>query len=248
MGRANRALAEHGQGHRAELSRRPLKAEAFSRQESALVGNPVRDQRVVARACAVPAARQRRARSASWCSAAARARASSPTSCRRPSPSCRPSSASRLRITQQCRPEDLDRVAEIYRQAKVQRRAQRLLRRPAGAHGAEPPGRSRGPALRPSPSSPPSAGRRSYVPLPGVDRCRPEEQRAGRGGRRRRLDRRAGHAFAAIARHSLGAHVLGDPGRAARAAAAAKSLGRSRTPSQSSPTWRERLAGRGKTP
>ncbi len=30
-----------------------------------------------------------------------------------------PEMRSRLRITQQCRPEDLDRVAETYRQAKV---------------------------------------------------------------------------------------------------------------------------------
>ena len=108
----------------------------------------------------------------------------------------------RLRIVQQCRPEDLDRVAEAYRQAKVNVELQPfftdLPERMAHAHLVI--GRAgrvdRRRAHRARPAGDPRAAA-------GLDRRRPEEQRAGDGGRRRRLDRGAGHAFATFARQSL---------------------------------------------
>jgi UDP-N-acetylglucosamine--N-acetylmuramyl-(pentapeptide) pyrophosphoryl-undecaprenol N-acetylglucosamine transferase len=114
MGRANRALARFARV--LALSFEHTEKAERHKGKSLLVGNPVRDRvRAVADA-PYPSIGETLKLLVFGGSQGARAFAEivPPAIAELPS-----ELRSRLRITQQCRPEDLDRVAEIYRQAKV---------------------------------------------------------------------------------------------------------------------------------
>lgn len=114
MGRANAALA--GMAKVLALSfEKTAKAEKFA-DKSLLVGNPVRDRVRAVADVPYPAIGETLRLLVFGGSQGARifAELVPPAVAELP-----PELRSRLRITQQCRPEDLDRVAETYRQAKV---------------------------------------------------------------------------------------------------------------------------------
>jgi UDP-N-acetylglucosamine--N-acetylmuramyl-(pentapeptide) pyrophosphoryl-undecaprenol N-acetylglucosamine transferase len=114
MGRANRALARFARV--IALSYETTRyAEAFA-GKSMLVGNPLRDRVRAAAATPYPKLGENLRLLVVGGSQGARVFAELiPPAIAELDPALR----SRLRITQQCRPEDLDRVAEAYRQAKV---------------------------------------------------------------------------------------------------------------------------------
>ncbi len=114
MGRANRALARYAKAIALSFAK-TAKAEPFA-DKSILTGNPVRDRvRAVADA-PYPAVGETFRLTVFGGSQGARVFADlvPPAIAQLPQ-----ELRSKLRVVQQCRPEDLDRVAEIYRQAKV---------------------------------------------------------------------------------------------------------------------------------
>ncbi len=116
MGRANRALARMAKVIGLTFAR-TAKAEAFA-EKSELVGNPLRDRARNAARVPYPALDAGGPIRLLVFGGSQGARVFAdlvpPVIAALP-----PELRSRLRITQQCRPEDLDRVAETYRQAKV---------------------------------------------------------------------------------------------------------------------------------
>jgi UDP-N-acetylglucosamine--N-acetylmuramyl-(pentapeptide) pyrophosphoryl-undecaprenol N-acetylglucosamine transferase len=116
MGRANRALAR--MANRIALTFvRTAKAEEFA-EKSELVGNPIRDRARNAARVPYPTLDRGGAIRLLVFGGSQGARAFAdllPPAIAELEPDLR----SRLVVTQQCRPEDLDRVAETYRQAKV---------------------------------------------------------------------------------------------------------------------------------
>lgn len=114
MGRANRALGRMARVLALSFAK-TAKAEPFN-DRSILVGNPVRDRVRTVADIPYPAIGDTFRLLVFGGSQGARAFADlvPPAIAEMP-----PELRSRLRVTQQCRPEDLDRVAESYRQAKV---------------------------------------------------------------------------------------------------------------------------------
>jgi len=116
MGRANRALARMARVIGLTFPR-TAKAEAFA-GKSELVGNPLRDRARNAAKVPYPALENGGPIRILVFGGSQGARVFAdlvpPVMAELP-----PELRSRLRIAQQCRPEDLDRVAEVYRQAKV---------------------------------------------------------------------------------------------------------------------------------
>jgi UDP-N-acetylglucosamine--N-acetylmuramyl-(pentapeptide) pyrophosphoryl-undecaprenol N-acetylglucosamine transferase len=114
MGRANRALAKRAKAIALSFAE-TAKAEAF-RDKSQLVGNPVRDRVIEAAKALYPTITEELRLLVFGGSQGARAFADIVP----PAIATLPADIrARLRVTQQARPEDLDRVAEAYRQAKV---------------------------------------------------------------------------------------------------------------------------------
>lgn len=114
MGRANRALARSARV--VALSFKPTaKAEAFA-VKSLLVGNPVRDKVRAVADLPYPSLSGTLKLLVFGGSQGARAFADLVPAAITTMPA---ELRARLRVTQQCRPEDLDRVAEMYRLAKV---------------------------------------------------------------------------------------------------------------------------------
>jgi len=114
MGRANRALARYAR--RIALSfEKTAKAEPFA-SKSVLIGNPVRDRVRAVADTPYPGIGETFRLTIFGGSQGARAFAElvPPAIAQLPQ-----ELRQKLRVTQQCRPEDLDRVAETYRQAKV---------------------------------------------------------------------------------------------------------------------------------
>lgn len=237
MGRANRALARRATA--IALSFSPTaKAEAFL-DKSELVGNPLRDRAVAAMATPYPDTRGELRLLITGGSQGARAFADlvPPAVVGLP-----PEIRSRLRVVQQTRPEDLERVAEAYRQAKVnvelkpffddlpERMAQsHLVISRAGASTITELTAIGRPAI--------------YVPLPGsID----ADQRNNA-----RLVEAAGGGWiaeqATLSPQSLGtrlATLFADPESLRRAAAAARALGRPQAVAKLA-DLAERIAGRG---
>jgi UDP-N-acetylglucosamine--N-acetylmuramyl-(pentapeptide) pyrophosphoryl-undecaprenol N-acetylglucosamine transferase len=114
MGRANRALARFARVLALSFAE-TAKAESYA-DKSLLVGNPVRDRVRAVADMPYPGIGDSLRLLVFGGSQGARAFAElvPPAIAELP-----PTLRSRLRVTQQCRPEDLDRVAEVYRQAKV---------------------------------------------------------------------------------------------------------------------------------
>ena len=179
MGRANRLLAPRVTRDRHRLSHagaaRP--AAAGQRPSSPAIRCAPRGDR--RRARRLMPRRQRADTCACWCSAAARARVSWPRSCRRRSSGLSGRCARACRSCSRRAPRTSTPCARTYARLGVAAEMRAVLLRPAGAHGGGASGRSRAPAPRRWPSSPPSAGRRSWCrcrmrsirtssPMPGV--------------------------------------------------------------------------------
>ena len=114
MGRANRALASRARVL-ALTFKDTAKAEPF-KERSIVVGNPVRDSARASAEVPYPAIGETVRLLVFGGSQGARAFADLVP----PAVALLPTEQrAKLRVTQQCRPEDLDRVAEAYRQAKV---------------------------------------------------------------------------------------------------------------------------------
>lgn len=114
MGRANRALARYAKLIALSFEK-TAKTEPFA-QKTVLVGNPVRDRVRAVADTPYPTIGDTFRVTIFGGSQGARAFADlvPPAIAELP-----PELRHRIRVTQQCRPEDLDRVAEVYRQAKV---------------------------------------------------------------------------------------------------------------------------------
>lgn len=114
MGRANRALARSARVVALSFAS-TAKAEPYA-EKSLVVGNPMRDRVLAVADTPYPAIGDTLRLLVFGGSQGARAFAElvPPAIASLP-----PELRARLRVTQQCRPEDLDRVAEAYRQAKV---------------------------------------------------------------------------------------------------------------------------------
>jgi UDP-N-acetylglucosamine--N-acetylmuramyl-(pentapeptide) pyrophosphoryl-undecaprenol N-acetylglucosamine transferase len=116
MGRANRALARYASKIALSFSK-TARADAFARK-SVLTGNPVRDRVRAVAGTRYPELDQSGALRLVVFGGSQGARAFAdlvPPAIAQLQEALR----HRLRVVQQCRPEDLDRVAEAYRQAKV---------------------------------------------------------------------------------------------------------------------------------
>lgn len=239
MGRANRALASFARVVALSFEK-TARAEGYA-DKCLLVGNPVRDRVRSVAETPYPAVGETLRLLVFGGSQGARAFAElvPPAIAQLP-----PELRSRLRVTQQCRPEDLDRVAETYRQAKVnvelsaffddlpERMAQsHLIIARAGASSIAELTVIGRPAI--------------LVPLPGsID----ADQRNNA-----RVVEAAGGGWVAeqatLSPLSLGtrlASLLSEPGTLQKAAAAAKALGQPRAVEQLADIA-EALAGRGKS-
>lgn len=239
MGRANRALARMAKVIGLTFPR-TARAEAFA-QKSQLVGNPVRDRARNAARLAYPALEPGGAIHILVFGGSQGARAFAdlvpPAVAELPD-----GLRHRLRIAQQCRPEDLDRVAETYRQAKVNVELapffDDLPERMAASHLVI----SRSGASTVTELT--AIGRPAImVPLPGaIDADQKNNalvlEAAGGGWIAEQVT---------LTPLSLGTRLsslLGDPGALQRAAAAAKSLGRPDAVTKLADAA-ERLAARG---
>jgi UDP-N-acetylglucosamine--N-acetylmuramyl-(pentapeptide) pyrophosphoryl-undecaprenol N-acetylglucosamine transferase len=240
MGRANRALAERA-AIIALTFPETIKAESF-KDKSQLVGNPLRDRVIAVVNTPYPSTDSELRLLVTGGSQGARifadlvppAIAELPADLR-----------ARLRVTQQARPEDLERVAEAYRQSKVNVELQsffddlperiaksHLIISRAGASTVTELTAIGRPAL--------------YVPLPGsLD--------ADQRNNARHVEDAGGGWIveqATVSPQSLGtrlASLFGDPATLKRAAAAAKSLGQPKAVAKLA-DLAEGLAGRGNTP
>jgi UDP-N-acetylglucosamine--N-acetylmuramyl-(pentapeptide) pyrophosphoryl-undecaprenol N-acetylglucosamine transferase len=239
MGRANRALARFARVLALSFAK-TLKAERYA-DKSLLVGNPVRDRVRTVANIPYPAMGDTFRVLVTGGSQGARAFADlvPPAIAALP-----PELRSRIRVSQQCRPEDLDRVAEVYRQAKVnvelasffddlpERMAQShlVISRSGASTIAELTAIGR-PAI--------------LVPLPGsID--------ADQANNARFVEAAGGGWVAeqaTLSPHSLGtrlAQLFEEPQTLQKAAAAAKSLGQPEAVTKLA-DLAEALAGRGKT-